>query len=204
MEAVKQYLSTCSYEEILELLFSYFELNDIGGSNKKKASSMVALQEKMLEKKSFTACPHCGSVHFVKNGIQQSTGLTCFKCKDCDRKFNVFTDTILENSRWSWELWAKVLEMSINKMSIDDMLNVLKKDYGCDSLCYKTVWQWRMKLIHALAMMPQPKLTGVIQIDETYIRESQKGSRCLTNYLPERFAARLPRYGYKPSAYGIM
>jgi len=202
--AVKQYLSTCTYEEILELLFSYFEQNNIGGSNKMKASSMVALQEKMLEKKILTSCPHCGSVHYVKNGTQKSTGLTCFKCKDCGKKFNIFTDTILENTRWSWELWVKVLEMTINNMSIDDMLNVLKKDYGCDGLCYKTVWQWRMKLIHALAMMPQPTLTCVIQIDQTYIREFQKGSRTLVNYLPYKYSVRLPRYGYKPSVFGIM
>ena len=28
-----------------------------------------------------------------------------------------------------------------------------------------------MKLIHALSMMPQPKLTGVVKIDVTYILE---------------------------------
>jgi len=34
-----------------------------------------------------------------------------------------------------------------------------------------------MKLIHSIANLPQPKLTGNIQIDETFIRESQKGRR---------------------------
>ena len=49
-----------------------------------------------------------------------------------------------------------------------------------------------------------PTLTGVIQIDETFTRESQKGSRCLKNYLPERFVDRTPRYGYQPSILGTM
>jgi len=61
-----------------------------------------------------------------------------------------------------------------------------------------------MKLIHALAMMPQPTLTCVIQIDETYILESQKGNRTLVNYLPDKYSVRLPRYGHKPSVFGIM
>ena len=35
----------------------------------------------------------------------------------------------------------------------------------------KTVWLWRMKLIHAIPNLPQPKLTSNIQIDETFKRK---------------------------------
>lgn len=54
------------------------------------------------------------------------------------------------------------------------MMNVLEKDYSCEGINYKTVWLWRMKFIHALAEMPIPIVTGVVQVDETFIRESQK------------------------------
>ena len=81
------------------------------------------------------------------------------------------------------------------------MVNVLEKDYGCTNINEKTVWLWRMKLIHSIANLPQPKLTGNIQIDETFVRESQKGSRELVSYINGE--KRTPRYGKAPSKYGI-
>lgn len=93
--------------------------------------------------------------------------------------------------------------MTINSYSITDMMNVLIKDYGCDGINYKTVWFWRMKLIHALADMPMPNLTGVVQVDETFIRESQKGSRKLSSMIGNH-VERKARYGRQPSHYGVM
>lgn len=93
--------------------------------------------------------------------------------------------------------------MTLNSYSIDDMLNVLEKDYSCYGINRKTVWLWRMKFIHVLASFPMPKLTGVIQIDETFIRESQKGSRKLVSYI-DKTDTREARYGYRPSQYGVM
>lgn len=61
----------------------------------------------------------------------------------------------------------------------------------------KTLWLWRLKLIHSIATLPQPTLTGNIQIDETFIRESQKGSRKLTSYI--KGEERKARYGLQPS-----
>lgn len=95
--------------------------------------------------------------------------------------------------------WVKVLEMTINNYSIPSMINVLVEDFGCAGINYKTVWLWIMKLIHALASIQQPVLTGIVQVDETFIREAQKGSRELVSYLSKD-----ERYGRKPSKYGIM
>lgn len=81
--------------------------------------------------------------------------------------------------------------------------NVLEKDYGCVGINHRTLFLWRHKLLHALATFPQPKLTGIVQIDETFIRESQKGSRDLISYLDKK-DDRKPRYGRKPSKYGVM
>lgn len=146
-------------------------------------------------------CPECDSNCVVKNGkrnhIQQ------FKFKDCGKRFTRFTGTILEKTRWHWDIWIKVLEMTINSYPIQDMINVLESDYGCTGINYKTVWFWRLKLIHALAEMPMPKLTGVVQVDETFVRESQKGSRALTSTIGKN-AYRKPRYGRQPSQYGVM
>ncbi len=93
--------------------------------------------------------------------------------------------------------------MVINHHPIHDMMNVLVNDYGCAGIDYKTVWFWRIKLIHALAEMPIPQLTGVVQVDETFIRKSQKGSRQLVSTISKN-TYRKPRYGRQPSQYGVM
>lgn len=92
--------------------------------------------------------------------------------------------------------------MTINNFSIKKMANVLEKDYGGTNINEKIVWLWRMKLIHSIVNLLQPKLTSNIQIDETFIRESQKGSRNLISYIKNE--KRKPRYGVNPSKYGIM
>ena len=58
-----------------------------------------------------------------------------------------------------------------------------------------------LKLIHAIAELSMPKLKGVIQIDETFVRESQKGTRNLKSFL--KGEERTSRYGKVPSKYGI-
>ena len=159
----------------------------------------ASLQQKLIKLEINSKCPYCGS-DARKDGMRKH--IQTFECKSCKRKFTVFTGTVLERTRWHWDIWVKVLDMVINNYSIDSMLNVLQDDYGCVGIDRKTVWLWRMKLIHALASVPQPILTGVIQVDETFIRESQKGSRRLVSYLPGE--SRIPRHGPKPSKLGVM
>ena len=79
----------------------------------------------------------------------------------------------------------------------------MEKNYEYDSINRKTVWLWRMKIIHALASIPMPKLTGIVQIDEIFIRESQKGSRELVSTI-NKSDIRMHRYGRRPSKLGIM
>ena len=106
----------------------------------------------------------------------------------------------MEKTRWHWDVWIKVLELTLNNYSIEKIMNVLEKDYHCIGIDPKTVWFWRLKLIHAMAASPMPKLTGVIQVDETFIRETQKGSRNL--YSEIKTETRKPRYGRVPSKLG--
>lgn len=113
--------------------------------------------EKRLQKLGINStCPKCVSKKIKKNC--RRSYLQLYKCNDCGTKFTHFTGTILEKTRWHWDIWIKVFEMTLNSYSIDDMLQVLEKDYGCDGINRKTVWLWRIKLIHALASLPAPKL----------------------------------------------
>ena len=114
-----------------------------------------------------------------------------------------FTDTVLEKTKWHWDIWIKVLEITLNSYSLNDIKTVLVNDYGCRGISPKTIFLWIHKLIHVLASFPMPKLTGVIQIDETFIRESRKGSKNLISYI-DKVDVRKPRYGRRPSKFGVM
>ncbi len=147
------------------------------------------------------ACPGCGSIAVVHNGLTAS-GVQRFRCQDCGKGFTRFTGTLLEKSRFPWAVWVEVLRMTLNDDSLENMKTVLEQDYGCEGVNIKTLFTMRLKLVFAMAAIEPPKLTGVIQIDETVFRESQKGSRELVSYL--KGIERIPRYGRRPSKYGSL
>ena len=148
------------------------------------------------------ACPGCGSVAVVHYGTNP-VGIQRLKCQDCGATFTRFTGTMLEKSRFPWEVWAEVLRRTLDDDSLEDTQTVLEKDYACEGIDIKTVFFMRLKLLYAMAAIPQPTLTGVIQMDETYLRESQKGHNpVLESYI--KGEERKPRYGRHPSKYGVM
>ena len=101
-----------------------------------------SLETKLHNLKVNCTCPKCKSSIIVKNG-KRPNGIQEYKCKDCGTKFTKFTkftNTILEKTRWHWDIWVKVLEMTINNFSIKKMVNVLERDYGCTNINEKTVW----------------------------------------------------------------
>ena len=201
LDEILNYIEDMEYNNFLKVLNRYTEKTGIDFKN--DIDKIVTIDfEKRLQKLGINnSCPKCGSKKYNKVGKRNHVQV--YRCKDCSSKFTAFSGTILEKTRWHWDIWIKVLEMTINSYSIPDMINVLEKDYGCNGINYKTVWLWRMKLIHALASLPMPKLTGIVQVDETFIREAQKGSRELVSTI-NKADTRMPRYGRRPSKLGIM
>lgn len=148
------------------------------------------------------ACPGCGSVAIERNGTN-AAGIQRLHCQDCGKSFTRFTGTLLEKSRFPWEVWVEVLCMVLNDDSLETMKTVLEQDFACEGINIKTIFAMRLKLIHAMAAIPPPKLTGVIQLDESFVRESQKGhNRELVSYV--KGIERAARYGRKPSKLGAM
>lgn len=63
----------------------------------------------------------------------------------------------------------------------------------------------RLKVMAAISRIPAPKLTGIVQIDDMFVRENQKASRHLENTLPTDIQPRRePRYGKTPSISGVL
>lgn len=178
MNDLTNFLNTLSYNDFKHIVNEYSTKNNVSFNTQIELMLTNSLESKLNELNVNRQCPKCESSIIIKNG-KRPNGIQEYKCKDCGTKFTKFTNTILEKTRWHQDIWVKVLEMTINNFSIKKMVNVLEKDYGCTNINEKTVWLWRIKLIHSIATLPIPKLTGNIQIDETFIKESQKVSKNL-------------------------
>lgn len=198
---VSEYLKALPFAEFKKMVEDYS--NRTNSNFDKEMRRLVTLdhQKRLKEIGVNSTCPQCNSNIIVKNGIK-STGVQKYKCTVCGREFTRFSGTVLEKTRWHWDAWVAALSALFDDVSIQSTRDKLIDDYGCTGIDKKTVWLWRIKLIHALASYPLPTLNGVIQVDETFIRESQKGSRKLESFVKN--LKRSPRYGYTPSLCGVM
>ncbi len=166
-------------------------------------SAVYGIAEQHLIKAGVNSCcPDCGSVSVSCNG-KSKAGIQVYLCRDCGKTFTRFSGTLLERSRYPWDVWVEVLRMVLNDDSIEKMKIRLIKDFGCEGISNETLFHMRMKLIYSMAAVPPPKLSGVIQADETVLYESQKGSKTgLVSYI--KGEERKPRYGRCPSKYGTL
>ncbi len=200
-EEVLKYIDSMTYSEFKNVAIRYGENHGIEISEDLATINTMDLQKILQVLSINNKCPKCGSEHTVKNGSRKQ--IQRYKCKNCNTQFTLFTNTIMEKTKWNWHVWVRLVEMVLNNYSLAGIRHVLTKDLGCDGIDHKTVFLLKHKIVHALAQIPQPTLSGVVQVDETFIRESQKGSRNLVSYL-SKDDVREPRYGRKPSKMGVM
>lgn len=200
-EDVLNYIEKLPYTTFKDVVYHYAQNNKVDVSSDIESLTTLNLQKHLEQLGINQVCPSCGSNHIVKNGKRKQ--IQRYKCKPCKTQFTLFTNTILEKTKWHWNVWVQVLEMMLNNYSLDGVRHKLIEDYGYTGLDHKTAFLWRHKIVHALGNMPQPVLSGVVQVDETFIRESQKGARKLTSYIGKD-TTREPRYGRQPSKMGVM
>lgn len=203
----EQYLMNLSYEQLLPYLKKYENTRKIKVIDQINAVKHSEKQMKIEGYITDLCCPYCSSKDYVKNGTAHS--LQRYLCKSCNSTFTVISNTFMECTNWTWEVWVKLLQMTMTNTPLDAMKDILEKDYHLEGVTRKAILFARHKLINALALMPKPTLSGVVQVDETFFRESQKGTRTdtgkkLINVIPNVIPVRLPRKGYQPSRLGIL
>lgn len=113
-------------------------------------------------------CPFC---NHSGDAWRSTRGLLCPKCR---RRAYATAGTIFEGTRKPLKLWfIAAWEITGHKYGAN-ALNV-KRMLGVKS--YKTAWAWLHKFRRAMVRPDRDKLSGVVEMDETYIGGEEEGGR---------------------------
>lgn len=116
------------------------------------------------------ACRHCGSLHVVRNGTRN--GLQRVMCRDCKKTSNAATGTPLSRLKHK-EKFIRYAECMRQGMTVRQAAYEVE-------VCRDTSFRWRHRFLTNVQAHQPAGVTGILEVDETYFRESQKGSRTLT------------------------
>ena len=112
-------------------------------------------------------CPHCGGDDVRPWG--KACGKPRYRCASCRKTFNPLTGTPLaglhRQDRWPDQAQALIAGETVAKAA-----------ERC-KVAYTTAFRWRHRFLSALNLDKPPRLSGIVEADETFILESFKGER---------------------------
>ena len=117
-------------------------------------------------------CPHCGGKERSSWGSTRA-GAQRWRCKGCERTWTGRTGSPL----------ARIHRPGLFIEVVRNMLDPNEEPLSCRKLGRRlgvsrdTVWRWRMVVFEELKAVLPSAMSGIIETDETYQRESRKGSR---------------------------
>jgi transposase-like protein len=113
-------------------------------------------------------CPRCG------HDKAWPIGSVLFQCTECDYKASVTAGTIFESTRKPLTLWFRATWWVTSQKTGASALG-LQRILGLGS--YETAWTWLHKLRRAMIRPGRDRLSGEIEVDETYIGGERPGKR---------------------------
>jgi len=114
-------------------------------------------------------CPRCNCTRCHRHS--QANGLQRYRCCACGRTFNDLTGTPLARLRHK-DKWLAYLA------ALRDSLPV-RKAAGRLGVHSNTTFRWRHRFLQWVKLDRPARLSGIVEADETFLLESQKGSRKL-------------------------
>lgn len=115
-------------------------------------------------------CPRCTFDRVVKNG--HARGLQRYRCVGCSKTFNASTGTPLAGLHHK-ERFFQQGECLAKGLTVREAAGVMGVSLG-------TAFRLRHRFLKAVVAHQPSAVTGLVEADETYFRESQKGSRKMT------------------------
>ncbi len=116
-------------------------------------------------------CPSCHGADIVRVGNRQSV----LRCRTCQRQFTATVGTIFHDSHLPLTKWyLAILLMCEAKKGIS--AHQMKRTLG---MAYKTAWYLCHRIREAMAKANegQPKASGVVEMDETYLGPRERGGK---------------------------
>jgi transposase-like protein len=113
-------------------------------------------------------CPACG------NQKMRQTTRGLFECKKCLAQTSVTAGTLFHGTRKPLRLWFEAMWHITNQKYGANALG-LQRVLGLGS--YHTAWRWLHKLRRAMVRPGRDNLSGLVEIDETYIGGERSGKR---------------------------
>lgn len=116
-------------------------------------------------------CPHCESKNIKGHGKYKDRQR--YKCKDCKKTFNDMTASPMAGTHYP-EKWAKHIQLMTEGKTLKQVSETLK-------IHIATAFYWRHKVLNALKALTPDHLTGIVESDEKFFLESQKGKNQVVN-----------------------
>jgi transposase-like protein len=85
-------------------------------------------ETKLLNGRNPSECPSCGSKDFMRYGFS-GNGIQVYKCRSCNRKFTVLSDTIFDRHRIPISEWIKFLYNLFSFVSLNEESWINKNAY---------------------------------------------------------------------------
>lgn len=132
---------------------------------RKNTNSRIIDKEKEVNE-----CPLCKSTHLRKNGHDKNKN-QIYECKECGKKFTPNTNTFTSHMKLTYDKLVIFFECMNNKESI-------RKTSAKMDVNKNTVFLLRHKALDAIKEIREKmKLTGNIEVDETYESINLKGTK---------------------------
>lgn len=115
-------------------------------------------------------CPSCSSCSISGNG--KFKGVQRYVCRDCNKYFRDSTGSLTYNLK-KGELLPKYLYNMLLGYSI-------KKCSEQTGVCVQTSFDWRHKILNSFNELRPTDFGGIVESDDIFFLESEKGSRSIT------------------------
>lgn len=137
--------------------------------NRLIASGAQPSLSRAFNKTSLSACVHCGSPRFVKNG-KDHKGNSRYLCRECGKSFTALTNTTLNGTHKTAVTWKTYIENMLEGHSLEVCAN------RC-GISIPTAHVWRHKILNALSEHSfNHPYDGLMEMDEMFVRISYKGN----------------------------